>query len=169
MFMNGRKDMVEKKYDEMLSNIKQGGYVKKGRRGVTRDIEVEDIEEDQKTHENFVKSFQTEEVAVPQIIIKAADYGTIETIESQMAYIVDDQGIQHFNVLKYEVGAVSETDLIECMEFESTIYCFNITPTPCIAAEARRERIPVNTYDIIYKLFEDLKKYNEDLSIQKNV
>jgi len=166
MFMSGRKDVVDKKYDEMLKNIDEGGYVKKYRKGITREIEIDDVEETKRVHENFIKNFTSVEQGKPKIIIKAADYGTLETIESQLAFITDDQGVQHFDVLKYEVGTVTETDLVECLEFEASIYCFNITPTTCIEAEARTERIPLYKYDIIYRLFEDLKKYNEELSIQ---
>jgi len=102
------------------------------------------------------------------MIIKASDYGSLETIWDHVSRIKDKNGKCHFQVLKYEVGKITETDLIEALEFDCPIYCMDIAPQGNIEYQANTERIPIHTYDIIYKLFEDLQAYNEELATKQN-
>ena len=126
-------------------------------------------EEAEKIHQNFISSFHGEEDTTKKIIIKASDYGTMETIRDHISEIKDSAGLQHFTVFKYDVGSITETDLIECIEFDMEIFCMDITPNTTIESQAITEGISVRTYDIIYKLLEDLKEMNETIAVEKSI
>lgn len=168
LFMSGRKDLIDKKYNEMLDNIKAGSYTEIRKRRKTIERTFDDIEESTRIHENFMSTFHGTEADAPKVILKASDYGTIETILSQMDNIKDKDGKINFEILKCEVGSCTENDLIECMEFDASIYCFDISPPECIYSQARREGIELQSFDIIYKMLDSLKSYNEELYVEKN-
>lgn len=167
MFIAGRQDVVNRKYEEMLENMKEGSFTTKSRKGVVREKKL--TEDAEKIHTNFINTFRDQSEDVKKIIVKASDYGTVETIQDHIAEIKDKNGDQHFEVLKYEVGGITETDLLECMEFQGDVYCMDITPSKEIEAQAQMENIPIHTYNIIYKLFEDLKELNETIATEKSI
>ena len=115
-----------------------------------------------------MSTFHDTEKDAPKVILKASDFGTIETILSQMDNIKDKDGKINFEILKCEVGSCTENDLIECMEFDATIYCFDISPPECIASQARREGIELHSFDIIYKMLDSLKALNDSIYEEKN-
>jgi translation initiation factor IF-2 len=93
----------------------------------------------------------------------------METIQDHIGEIKDAAGLQHFTVFKYDVGSITETDLIECIEFDMEIFCMDITPNASIESQAIGEGISVRTYDIIYKLLEDLKVMNDKIAVEKSI
>lgn len=99
-----------------------------------------------------------------KIVVKAADFGTVETIKSQIDLIKCPEGNRYFEVLRYEMGGITETDLIDCLEFDASIYCMDVKPIGNIESMANEERISIKSYNIIYKLIEDLKALNDELA-----
>ena len=128
----------------------------------------DDIEESTRVHENFMKTFHNTEADAPKVILKASDFGTIETILAQIDNIRDQEGNINFEILRCEVGCCTETDLIECLEFNASMYCFDVNPAENINSQARKEGIEMHSFDIIYKLIESLKDLNNKLYDDKH-
>lgn len=84
------------------------------------------------------------------IILKADVLGTLEAITSNLS--------DEVKIVAQGVGEVNESDVLLAQASKSTIYAFNVGILRPAEKLAELEKIKVITYNIIYKLFEDLEK-----------
>lgn len=89
------------------------------------------------------------------IIIKADVQGMLEAIKSMIAKI-DVEGA-NIIVVRSAVGGITETDVRLAQASKAMIIGFNIRPNRIIKDLTDQTKVEVRTYDIIYKLKEDLE------------
>ena len=73
-------------------------------------------------------------------------------------------GNRNFEIIKADVGPVTENDLIESLEFESKIYGMDLTFASGVEQMVKQEGIDVRKFKIIYQLLEDLDKLNDTMN-----
>ncbi|XP_057314987.1 translation initiation factor IF-2-like [Hydractinia symbiolongicarpus] len=106
-----------------------------------------------------VKKVEAQKMSI-DVIIKADLSGSLEAIVNILSSF-HSQDIQ-LNIMDAAVGSVSETDLRMANTFQGIIYNFNTQLPKDILNKAEQLNIPVRSFDVIYKLLDDLKEEIED-------
>ena len=90
------------------------------------------------------------------IVIKADVDGSVEAAVSEL------QKIQHpevrVNVIHTGVGGISENDVMLATASSAMIVGFNVRPNAEARASAEREGVEIRTYNVIYRLTEDIEQ-----------
>jgi len=90
------------------------------------------------------------------IILKADVRGSLEAIQENLTKI-NLEGI-NLNILKAEVGAISESDVKLAYPTNALIVGFRVKASDSVFNLAKRNRVRIKTYEVIYELFEEIKK-----------
>ena len=90
-----------------------------------------------------------------KIILKTDVHGSLEAIKSMISKI----NIENANVdiVRSAIGGITETDVRLAQTSQAIIIGFNIRPTRLVKDLSEQEKIEIKTYDVIYKLKEDLE------------
>jgi translation initiation factor IF-2 len=90
------------------------------------------------------------------LVIKADVDGSVEAAVSEL------QKIQHpevrVNVIHTGVGGISENDVMLATASNAMIVGFNVRPNAEARASAEREGVEIRTYDVIYRLTEEIEQ-----------
>ncbi len=89
------------------------------------------------------------------VIIKADVQGMLEAIKSMITKIEVDGA--NITVVRAAVGGITETDVRLAQASKAMIIGFNVRPNRIIKDLSDQTNIEIRTYDIIYKLKEDLE------------
>jgi len=90
------------------------------------------------------------------IILKADVKGSLEAIEGTLRNIEQEE--VSINILKSEVGDISESDIKLAYSTNSTIIGFRIKTSVFISNLAQRQKVRIKTFEVIYELVEEVKK-----------
>lgn len=90
------------------------------------------------------------------IILKADVQGSLEAIQENLFKI--DLGGIGLNILKAEVGAISESDVKLAYSANAIIIGFRVKATNSVFEMSKRNKVRMKTYEVIYELFEDIRK-----------
>lgn len=109
------------------------------------------IEEDGPPSTNQPKAEKT-----LNIILKTDVKGSLEAIEGTLRNIEQEE--VSINILKSEVGDISESDIKLAYSTNSTIIGFRIKTSVFISNLAKRQGVRIKTFEVIYELVEEVKK-----------
>jgi translation initiation factor IF-2 len=106
--------------------------------------------------ENLFEQMQAGEVRDLNLVVKGDVQGSVEAVVSEL------QKIQHpevrVNVIHQGVGAITENDIMLAAASSGMVVGFNVRPNAETRSVAEREGVEVRTYDVIYKLTEDIEQ-----------
>lgn len=108
--------------------------------------------------ENLALRQQIEEGIVKdlKIILKSDVHGSMEAIKSMIDKINIEKA--HASIIRSAIGAITETDIRLAKASNAIIIGFNIYPNKIIKDISEQEKVKIYTYDIVYKLKEDVEK-----------
>ncbi len=106
--------------------------------------------------EDLFNRFQAGEVKELRLIIKADVQGSLDPIVHSLNDI--DQSEIKINVLHAETGNISESDVMLASASNAIIVGFNTEPETAAKRLAETESISIRSYNIIYRLTEDIEK-----------
>ncbi|XP_043254682.1 translation initiation factor IF-2, mitochondrial isoform X1 [Colletes gigas] len=112
-----------------------------------------------KTFKHIRRSTSKETVnTTPEVnvIIKGDVAGSVEAILDLFDTYTDNE-LCRLNIVHYNIGPVTETDLELAKTFNAIIYHFNVNIPSKLEKEAKEKGISVRKYNVIYKLFDDIK------------
>ena len=89
------------------------------------------------------------------LIIKGDVNGSIEALKGLLEKI-DVEGF-HVNVIRGEVGAISESDVTLANATKSILIGFNVRPTASVKQLADTQGVEIRLYSIIYRVQEDIE------------
>lgn len=89
------------------------------------------------------------------LIIRADVQGSIEALSGLLEKI-NVQGF-HVNIVRSQVGAITENDVILAEASQSIIIGFNVRPTAVVRNLADDKGIEIRLYNVIYKVQEDIE------------
>ena len=90
------------------------------------------------------------------IILKTDVHGSLEAIKESLAKLdLEEIGL---NIVKADVGDISEADVKLAYSTDSVIIGFRVKVPPDILNHAKRSGVRIKNYDIIYELFESIRK-----------
>src|SRR6478609_7148851 len=106
--------------------------------------------------ESLFDQLQAGEVRDLNLVIKGDVQGSVEAVVSEL------QKIQHpevrVNVIHQGVGGITENDIMLAAASGGMVVGFNVRPNAETRSVAEREGVEVRTYDVIYKLTEDIEQ-----------
>jgi len=106
--------------------------------------------------EDLFAKFQAGETGELRLILKGDVQGSLEPIANSLNEI--DQSEIKINILHSETGNVTENDIMLATASSAIVLGFNVSVENAAAKLAETEGISIRTYDIIYRLIEDVEK-----------
>ena len=95
------------------------------------------------------------EVSELNVVLKADVQGSLEAIEDALNKI--EVGDVKVRILHKAAGQISENDITLAQASGAVVIGFNVRPSPAAAALGEKESVDIRTYQIIYKLVEDVE------------
>ena len=90
------------------------------------------------------------------VILKSDVGGTLEAIRASLEGIISDE--VRLNIISTGVGGITQNDIALASASEnSVILGFNLRPTGEIKEKAKEAGVEIKTYNVIYKLLDDVK------------
>lgn len=107
------------------------------------------------TLEDFFEQMRKGETKELNIILKADMQGSIEAVRGQLEQLSTSEVAVKF--IHTAVGNVTDSDIMLALASKAIIVGFNVVASPEIRKEAAMEGVEIRTYNIIYKLVDDIK------------
>ena len=90
------------------------------------------------------------------IIVKADVQGSLEAIVSSLEKVGNEE--VKINVVHNAIGAINESDVSLASSAQGLVIGFNIRAIPQARTIAKRDKVDIRYYSIIYELIDDMKK-----------
>ena len=90
------------------------------------------------------------------IIVKADVQGSLEAIVASLEKVGNDE--VKINVIHNAIGAINESDVSLAGSAQGVVIGFNIRAIPQARTIAKRDKVDIRYYSIIYELIDDMKK-----------
>lgn len=90
------------------------------------------------------------------LILKADVRGSIEAIRDSLAKVPSDKIT--IDILHADIGAITENDVLLAAASQAIIVGFHTRVNPGVNAAAKREKVEIRLYSIIYELLEDIRE-----------
>jgi translation initiation factor IF-2 len=113
------------------------------------------------------KSIRKGESKEVKIILKADVAGSLEALKQSLEALGNDQ--VQVNIIKAGVGPVNESDIEMATASNAVIISFRMPVDKAAQTLARQNNIEISSYEIIYKLIEDLNSALEGILAPKIV
>jgi len=106
--------------------------------------------------EDIFSQIQAGEVATLNVIIKSDVHGSLEAVTESLRKLEIEEVRAAF--VHRAVGAITENDIALAAATNATLIGFNVRPDRKVRDLAEAEGVEIRTYEIIYKLIEDIEK-----------
>jgi translation initiation factor IF-2 len=113
------------------------------------------------TLENLYDQIREGELLELKVIIKADVQGSVEALQESLLKLSTSQ--IRLNVIHAGVGAVNKPDIILASASNAIIISFRVRPNIMAAELAKKEKVDIRKYSIIYDVIEDVKSAMEGL------
>lgn len=108
------------------------------------------------TLDDIFARFQAGETKTLNLIVKADVQGSLEPIVNSLEGLSHDE--LEVNILRADIGNISESDVMLAVASDAIVIGFCVEPDSAARNVAEVHGISVRTYNIIYKLVEDIEK-----------
>ena len=102
-----------------------------------------------------------DEIKKLKIVLKSESYGSLDAVVKSLMEIEKEE--IKIDIIHKAVGAISESDILLASASNAIVIGFGIISIPKAKKLAEEENIDVRTYNIIYKLIDDIKLSLEGL------
>ena len=106
--------------------------------------------------EDIFAQIQSGETATLNIVLKADVHGSLEAVTESLRKL--DRPEVELTFVHRAVGGITENDISLAATTNATIIGFNVRPDRKARALADAEGVEIRTYEIIYKLLEDIEQ-----------
>src|SRR5207248_1587667 len=108
------------------------------------------------TLERLFEALQAGEVADLNLIVRGDVVGSVEAVVSELSKFEHSE--VRLNVIASGVGAITQNDIMLASASDALIVGFNVRPNAEAPELASREGVEIRTYDVIYKLTEEIEQ-----------
>jgi translation initiation factor IF-2 len=105
--------------------------------------------------EDLASQIELGEIQEVPLIVKADVQGTAEAVAASLSKIEVD-GIK-VNVIRYQAGAITVSDILLASASNAVIYGFNVRPSANVRKKAQEEKVDIRLHNIIYKAVEEME------------
>lgn len=113
------------------------------------------------TFDDLLDSIQEGTLKELNVIIKGDVQGACEAVDCSIGKLTNTKVKLH--IIHCGVGSVSENDIMLASSSHAMIVGFNVKTEPSAAQLARREKVEIRLYSVIYELLDDLYRAMEGL------
>jgi translation initiation factor IF-2 len=106
--------------------------------------------------EGLYEQLQEGEVSDLNLVVRGDVVGSVEAVVSELSKFEHDE--VRLNVIAEGVGAITQNDIMLASASDALIVGFNVRPNAEARELAAREGVEIRTYDVIYKLTEDIEQ-----------
>ena len=106
--------------------------------------------------EEMMANVSKGEVKKLPIIVKADVQGSLQAIVASLEKVGNDE--VQINVIHNAIGAINESDVSLANSAQGVVIGFNIRAIPQARTIAKRDKVDIRYYSIIYELIDDMKK-----------
>jgi len=106
--------------------------------------------------EDLFSQIQSGEKAALNLLIKADVQGSLEAVTESLRRLERDE--VELSFVHRAVGGITENDITLAAATNATIIGFNVRPDGKARKLAEHEQVEIRTYEIIYKLLEDIEQ-----------
>ncbi|HEY1563421.1 MAG TPA: translation initiation factor IF-2 [Gaiellaceae bacterium] len=106
--------------------------------------------------EGLYEQLQEGEVSDLNLVVRGDVVGSVEAVVSELSKFEHSE--VRLNVIAEGVGAITQNDIMLASASDALIVGFNVRPNAEARALAAREGVEIRTYDVIYKLTEDIEQ-----------
>ena len=106
--------------------------------------------------EDIFKQVQSGETATLNVVLKADVQGSLEAVTESLRKL-EREGVD-LTFVHRAVGGITENDITLAATTNATILGFNVRPDRKAREAADAEDVEIRTYEIIYKLLEDIEQ-----------
>ncbi|HEU5244162.1 MAG TPA: translation initiation factor IF-2 [Gaiellaceae bacterium] len=106
--------------------------------------------------EGLFEQLQAGEVSDLNLIVRGDVVGSVEAVVSELSKF--DHPEVRLNVIAEGVGAITQNDIMLASASDALIVGFNVRPNAEARELAAREGVEIRTYDVIYKLTEEIEQ-----------
>jgi translation initiation factor IF-2 len=106
--------------------------------------------------ESLYQQIEAGEVKDLNLVIKGDVQGSVEAIGGELAKIQHPE--VRVNVIHQGVGGITDNDVMLASASSGMVIGFNVRPNAETRGLAEREGVEIRTYDVIYKLTEDIEQ-----------
>ncbi len=108
------------------------------------------------TLESLFEQLQAGEVSDLNLVVRGDVAGSVEAVVSELSKFEHSE--VRLNVIAQGVGAITQNDVMLASASDALIVGFNVRPNAETRELAAREGVEIRTYDVIYKLTEDIEQ-----------
>jgi translation initiation factor IF-2 len=106
--------------------------------------------------EGIFEQLQAGEVSDLNLIVRGDVVGSVEAVVSELSKFEHPE--VRLNVIASGVGAITQNDIMLASASDALIVGFSVRPNAEARELAAREGVEIRTYDVIYKLTEDIEQ-----------
>jgi len=106
--------------------------------------------------EGLYEQLQAGEVSDLNLIVRGDVVGSVEAVVSELSKFEHSE--VRLNVIAEGVGAITQNDIMLASASDALIVGFNVRPNAEARELAAREGVEIRTYDVIYKLTEEIEQ-----------
>src|SRR5437660_1545196 len=106
--------------------------------------------------EGLFEALQAGEMSDLNLVIRGDVVGSVEAVVSELSKFEHPE--VRLNVIAEGVGAITQNDIMLASASDALIVGFNVRPNAEARELASREGVEIRTYDVIYKLTEDIEQ-----------
>lgn len=101
------------------------------------------------------KSDEDDDRKTLALVIKADSQGSLEAVRQMISAMVPES--IRLSIIRADVGSISDSDVLTAKAASAIIYGFNTKPAGMSQKFADREGVAIQTFDIIYRLSDDVR------------
>jgi translation initiation factor IF-2 len=106
--------------------------------------------------EGLFEQLQAGEVSDLNLVVRGDVVGSVEAVVSELSKFEHPE--VRLNVIAQGVGAITQNDIMLASASDALIVGFNVRPNAEARELASREGVEIRTYEVIYKLTEDIEQ-----------
>ncbi|MGD2084765.1 MAG: translation initiation factor IF-2 [Candidatus Aminicenantes bacterium] len=106
--------------------------------------------------QNLFQKLEENKIKVIPIIMKTDNFSSGEVLEQILSKLSQEQ--LKINILHKGIGHVTESDILLASTSGAMIVGFNVKTPPNVQALAKREKVEIKLYNVIYQLKEEMEK-----------
>lgn len=142
---------------QVTDDIEKARKVIDMRKHKGKEAKKEEIDAEKKLSlQNLFEKMEEDKTPIFPIIIKTDNFSSGEVLENIL--LKQDQKKLKINIINKGIGNITESDIYLASTSEAIIIGFNVKAPQKIISFAKREKIEIRLYNVIYHLIEDIEK-----------
>jgi translation initiation factor IF-2 len=113
------------------------------------------------TVDNLYSFIQAEKKKELKIILKTDVTGTLMALNILLSELVSEKVL--LKVIHSATGTVTDSDVMLADAYSANIYAFRVKVSPSVQIAAKRGKVVIKEFDVIYRIVEEMRKAMEEL------